>query len=626
MNNKIKILDESTIAKIAAGEVIERPASIVKELIENSIDAEATNVSIEIKNGGKKYIRVTDDGVGMDEYDLEFAFLRHSTSKILVAEDLLNIRSLGFRGEALASISTVCKMETLTRTINSNKGIRVFLKEGKITKKEPIGCPKGTTMIAKDLFFNTPVRKKFLKSDLVESNHISDIVYKLALGNPDISFKYIKDSKVVLKTPGNKDIKSNIYSVLGKDFIDNLFKISYYDNDISIQGYISKNDFYRGNREHQYIFVNGRCIENIELTKIVESCYKSLIPINRFPIFILFIKVKPSLIDVNIHPTKQEIKFSNQNKINNILEQLVDRKLKEIISIPKIKFNNKKNKTIKEVNFLDITSNDKSANKVEKTSYEPNVYGEDFIKEEDLSSESILKSIYFKKKPEQNKKEFNVKVNEYKTNNLEEISSGNKKEDLTNILKNTKLVGILFNTYIILENMLGNYFYLIDQHAAHERIKYEQYKKEYEKEDITVQKLLSPEIIQLTNKEYSIVKDNLNLFNKLGFEIEGFGLNSVALRGVPLIFGKPQIKKLFFDILDNMKINLNTSYDVKIEKIMKMACTNAIKGGDKITKIEIKELLNQLAKANNPYTCPHGRPIIIKVTKRDLEKKFKRII
>lgn len=623
MNNKIKILDEATIAKIAAGEIIERPASIVKELIENSIDAGASNIVIEIKNGGKTYIRVTDDGIGMNEDEVEFAFLRHSTSKISVAEDLLNIHSLGFRGEALASISTTCMMETLTRNISSDKGIRVFLEEGKIIKKEPIGCPEGTTMIAKDLFYNTPVRKKFLKSDLVESNHISDVIYKLALGNPGISFKYIKDSKVILKTPGNNQVKSNIYSVLGKDFIDNLFEISYYDSDLSIQGYISKNDFYRGNRGHQYIFVNGRWIENIELTKIIENCYKSLIPINRFPIFILFIEIEPSLIDVNIHPTKQEIKFSNQNKINNTLKQLVNKKLKDIISIPKIEINDKKNENIEEINFLDTTL---ATTKVEKSLDEPETYEKDFIKEDDLSSEDMLKSIYFKKKPEQNKKGFNIEVNEYRANSLEEVSDINKKEDLTNIFKNTKLVGILFNTYIILENTVDDYFYLIDQHAAHERIKYEQYKKEYEKEDIAIQRLLSPEIIQLTNKEYSIVKDNLDLFNKLGFEIEGFGLNSVALRGVPLIFGKPQIKELFFDILDNMKSNLNTSYDVKIEKIMKMACTNAIKGGDKITKIEIEELLNQLAKANSPYTCPHGRPIIIKVTKRDLEKKFKRII
>lgn len=623
MNNKIKILDEATIAKIAAGEIIERPASIVKELIENSIDAGTSNIVVEIKNGGKTYIRVTDDGIGMNEDEVEFAFLRHSTSKISVAEDLLDIHSLGFRGEALASISTTCKMETLTRNISSNKGIRVFLEEGKIIKKEAIGCPEGTTMIAKDLFYNTPVRKKFLKSDLVESNHISDVIYKLALGNPGISFKYIKDSKVILKTPGNDHVKSNIYSVLGKDFIDNLFEISYHSSDVSIQGYISKNDFYRGNRGHQYIFVNGRWIENIELTKIIESCYKSLIPINRFPIFILFIEIEPNLIDVNIHPTKQEIKFSNQNKINNILEQLVSKKLKDTISIPKIEINDKKNKNIEEINFLDTTL---ATTKVEKSLDKSETYEKGFIKEDDLSSEDMLKSIYFKKKPEQNKKSFNIGINEYKTNNLKEVSDTNKKEDLTDIFKNTKLVGILFNTYILLENTVDDYFYLIDQHAAHERIKYEQYKKEYEEEDIAIQRLLSPEIVQLTNKEYSIVKDNLDLFNKLGFEIEGFGLNSVALRGVPLIFGKPQIKELFFDILDNMKSNLNTTYDVKIEKIMKMACTNAIKGGDKITKIEIEELLNQLAKAKSPYTCPHGRPIIIKITKRDLEKKFKRII
>lgn len=623
MNNRIKILDESTIAKIAAGEIIENPASIVKELVENSIDASSNNIVIEIKNGGKTYIRITDDGIGMNEDEVEYAFLRHSTSKISTAEDLLNIHSLGFRGEALASISMTTKMETLTRSKDSNKGIRIFLKEGEILKKETIGCPLGTTMIAKDLFYNIPVRKKFLKSDLAESNHISDVIYKIALGNPNVSFKYIKDNKIVLKTPGKNNIKSNIYSILGKDFIENLLEINYSDNKLSVKGYISKNDFYRGNRGHQYIFVNGRWIKNIQLTKTIERCYKSLIPINRFPIFILFIEINPSLIDVNIHPTKQEIRFSNQNEINNIIEGLVDKILKETMSIPKVKIEGKKDNIVEEVNFLDLNKEEEEPIDNIKIYEKTN----SFENKEDLNSEIMLRSISFKAESPLEKKEVKEQIDKEENKQFEKVSDCEyEKEELNDVFKNTKLVGILFSTYIILENTLDNYFYLIDQHAAHERVKYEQYKGEYERENITIQSLLSPEIIQLTNKELSIVEDNKDLFHNLGFDIEEFGLNSIAIRGVPLIFGKPQIKKLFFDILDNIKNNLNTNYDVKLEKIMKMACTNAIKAGDKITKPEIEELLKQLTKLNNPYTCPHGRPVIIKITKRDLEKKFKRII
>lgn len=458
MSNKIKILDEVTVSKIAAGEIIERPASIVKELIENSIDAKSKNIVIEIRSGGKSYIRVTDDGVGINEDEIEFAFLRHSTSKISTAEDLLNIHSLGFRGEALASISMTCKMETLTRSVDSNKGIRVFLGEGKIIKKETVGSPTGTTMIARDLFYNVPVRKKFLKSNLIESNHISDVIYKLALGNPDISFKYIKDSKMILKTPGNNDIKSNIFSILGKDYVNNLFEIDYCEDKFSIKGYMSKNDFYRGNRGHQYIFVNDRWIENKVLTETIEASYKSLIPINRFPIFILFIEIEPNLIDVNIHPTKQEIKLSNQDKVNNVLEQLVNRKLKEIVSIPKVKLDKKNDKNLEEINFLDIKKKE-------------NLPQDIIDKGKKSDNNTMLRSIYFKKDINSNEKQHNMyRLKEAENNLTMEKPKEDKKENLSNIFKNAKLVGILFNTYIILEKPLDNFFYVLDQHAAHERV------------------------------------------------------------------------------------------------------------------------------------------------------------
>lgn len=603
MSDKIKILDEETITKIAAGEIIERPASVVKELVENSIDASSQNIIVEIKGGGKDYIRVTDDGTGIDENQVELAFIRHSTSKISNIDDLNNIYSLGFRGEALASISMVSKVETITRTRNSTKGIRVFIDNGKIVDKQVIGCPIGTSMILRELFYNVPVRRKFLKQETAEANYVSDILYKLALGNPNISFKYIKDDKLILKTPGTNDIVSNIYSILGKEFIDNLLELNYKDSNLKIKGYISKNSFYRGNRRHQYIFVNKRWVKNYEITKTIEDCYKSMIPINKFPIFILFIDIDPSNIDVNIHPTKEEVKFVDQFRINELINILVRENIDKVVTIPKVEIIQLKMPNVQPINFLDKNYLEDDTDKFSNVN--------DEFKEMKIMSR------------EESNQEYLAVQNDLCKNDLYECDSNLK---LTQILNDVKIVGVLFNTYIILENTSNDNFYILDQHAAHERIMYEQYKKEYEDEKVVTQKLILPEVIDLTNDERELVKENKDLFYRLGFEIEEFGINSLAIRGVPLIFGVPKPKELFFDILDNIKSNIKSSYDVKLEKIMKIACTNAIKGGDRIANIEIEELLAQLVKTENPYTCPHGRPTIIDISRQELEKRFKRII
>lgn len=612
MNNKIKLLDEITISKIAAGEIIERPASIVKELIENSIDAGAENIVVEIKNGGKSYIRVTDDGMGINKDEIELAFLRHSTSKISSIEDLNNIYSLGFRGEALASISIVGKIETITKTKDEMNGIQVAIEDGEIIDKNSIGCPKGTTMIVRDLFYNIPVRKNFLKNDVTESNYVADIVYNLALGNPNISFKFIKDNKLVLKTPGNNDLKSNIYSVLGKDFVNSLLRVVYKDDFLSIDGYVSNNNFYRGNRNHQYLFVNKRCIKDNNITKAVEECYKSLIPINKYPIYVLFIEINPQFIDVNIHPTKQEIKFKNDIQVNDIIKSIVCKKLIEKVSVPNVYFN-KNNDSIQIKSFIDRPKIDI----IPKDKYI------DIHDETEKVIEENIEDI------EEKVQEKFDRVEENFTNKeriFEKNCENNYNEDIRYVLKNMKIVGVIFSTYILGEDLQNNNFYMIDQHAAHERVMYEKYKKEYESEKVVVQKLLAPEIVRLTNGEVSLIKENVQLFEKLGFEIDEFGINTIAIRGVPLIFGKPNSKELLLDILDSIKYNLNNSYEVKLEKIMKIACTNAIKGGDRIYSVEIRSLLNQLSETENPYTCPHGRPVIVKVSKTEIEKKFKRII
>ncbi|NMB08040.1 MAG: DNA mismatch repair endonuclease MutL [Tissierellia bacterium] len=603
---KIKLLDDMTIQKIAAGEIIERPSSIVKELIENSLDANSDSIVVEIRNGGKDYIRITDNGDGISEDDLINAFKPHSTSKLSNIDDLYNIMSFGFRGEALASISSVAKVEVITKTDVGSSGIQAFVEEREIIKKAPIGCPKGTTMIVRDLFYNVPVREKFLKSNLVEGNHISDIVYKLALGNPGVSFKYIKDNTVILSTSKSNTIEENIYILLGKEFTNNLLEINCSNENFKIYGYISNNQFYRGNRNHQYLYINNRYIKNTNITKIIEERYKSLIPINRFPVFILFIDIDPSLIDVNIHPTKEEIKFVNEEELNTVLINIIDKSLRENLNIPKA--------------FSKEETKDKIAEEI------PLLYEKSFFQDE--HDEIVVEQI----EKEDIRKENTIleAIQVYDSdfvNYKEDYKKETKKEDdLKEILPRLKFIGVIFSTYILAEDTLSNKVFIIDQHAAHERILYEKYKKEYENEKVITQRLLKPEIVELTNLEFSVAMQNIDLLRRLGFFVEEFGNNSIIIREVPILFGNPQLKSLFLEIVDNIRLVSNNSYDYKVEKIMKIACTNAIKAGDKVANIEVISLFKQLSETENPYTCPHGRPTIIEITKEDMEKEFKRIM
>lgn len=630
----IKLLDKKTIEKIAAGEVIERPASIVKELVENAVDAQAKNITIEINNGGKSYIRITDDGTGIEDSDLDLAFKRHSTSKITSLEDLYSITSLGFRGEALSSICHVAKMEIMTKTEDSLSGINAIIEEGEILSKEVVGTPKGTTMIVRDLFYNLPVRKKFLRSDLVESNHITDIVYKIALGNLNVSFKLIKDNKIILQTSRKNKTLEHIYSILGKEFRNNLININFKNDNFSISGYISNNKLYRGNRSHQYLYVNGRYINNKSITNTIEKNYRSIIPLNRFPAFILFIDIDPQTIDVNIHPTKQEIKFVNENELLDTIYDLVKNTLNNVMVIPQINF--EKKNVVKQTNqipslfdetldtpknYNDIVVKDlrDSNNNVDNELYEdtiniPKTYNnkyENFIVEETMSQDENIEII----NKNDRKSDLDIENNE----------SNQSKCDTKNILSNLKPIGVIFNTYILSEDKLNQKLYFIDQHAAHERVMYERYLNEFKNETINSQQLITPEIIELTNIEMNGFIDSAKVFASLGFEVDEFGKNSIAIRAVPMVFGKPNIKNLFYDILDNVN-DIDSSYDVNIDKIMKIACTKAVKSGDKMSDIEVLSLFEQLKNTNDPNSCPHGRPTILEMTKKDIEKGFLRII
>lgn len=634
--SKIKVLDSLTIRKIAAGEVIENPSSIVKELVENSIDAHSENIVIEIANGGKTYIRITDDGEGISKEDLEVAFERHSTSKLNSIEDIYNILSLGFRGEALASISSVAKMEVLTKTINAQAGTHALVEEGKIISMDSAGCPKGTTMIVKDLFYNLPVRRKFLKSDVSESNQINDIINKLALGNKEVSFKFIRDNKTILQTNGTNNLLDTIYTILGRDFAKNLIPINYKDNYIKINGFISNNNLYRGNRGHQYLYMNGRNIVNSGISKTIENRYRSLIPLNRFPAFVLNIELDPGEVDVNIHPTKQEIKFRDNNRVLGTISNVVEEKLLCSLNIPKIEIKKEEIKPSKEElpKLFDLN------NKSEVNSISEDLIIRDFTYEDFIPMENNANSLLSNKK---NLEEDGINMLSYKDKDddvIEKVASVKGKDNVVEYekkedLKEQKLqdylldinpIGRVFNTYIIAESKAEDKLFFIDQHAAHERIMYEKYREEYENEEINTQQLIFPEIIELTNSEMNKFKDNMDIFINLGFELEEFGANSIALRGVPLIFGTPKSKDLFLDILDNLDSNIKSSYDMRIEKIMKIACTNAIKSGDQISNMEIMALFKDLQKCKNPFTCPHGRPTIVEMTKKDIEKEFLRIL
>lgn len=625
MNNAIRLLDNNTINKIAAGEVIERPASVVKELIENSIDAMSSFITIEIEDGGKKYIRVTDNGTGINADNVELAFLRHSTSKISSVKDLQSLSTLGFRGEALASIASVSQLELITRTKETISGINLFINGGQIIKKNEVGCPIGTTLILRNLFYNVPVRKKFLKSDTVEASYISDIIYKLALGNPGLKFKYIKDNKVILNTPGKNDIKSTIYSLLGKEFVNSMFDIVYSGDDIKIRGLISKPSFTRGNRNHQYTYVNGRYIKSESITEIIENLYKSLIPINRFPVYAIYIDINPELIDVNVHPTKTEIRFSNKEGMEKALLIAISSTFANSNLIPEVTIPSKmdKEKVAKQESFLDcdIQYNDE---------FHSNVLGLGFEKPVNIDN-ALKTNLEYNVPSMKNNDENNIDVSDiirildYRVSESEEMNYEKEPTIINNPIPELCIIGTLFDTYIMAEDRMEKELYIIDQHAAHERIMYEKIKQQLESDEVYMQQLITPQIIDVTHGEMQLIKENINLFKKIGFDIEEFGLNSIVIRSVPLVFGVPDTKMLFLDILDNLKDDIKSSYDIRLDKVMKLACSSAIKAGHNIKDLEIDTLLIDLKNAKQPYTCPHGRPIIIKISKYEIEKRFKRV-
>lgn len=629
----IVLLDDQTISKIAAGEIIENPASIVKELVENSIDAGAKNITIEIKNSPTEYIRITDDGIGINEDEIEKAFLRHSTSKLRSIEDLYKISSLGFRGEALASISNISKINLITKTSNSENAIEAIIEHGRVLEKNPIGMPNGTTFIIRDVFYNTPVRKKFLKSDNSEFNLIYDVVQKLALGTIGVSFTLIRDGKIILKTDKSDDYKNHIYAVLGREIAKGLIENNFDSETYKIKSFFSDNKLFRASRAHQYVYVNGRYVKNLSISKEIEKKYKSLIPLNRYPVFILYIEIDPKLIDVNIHPKKHEIKLSSENNLLNILPEMLDEVLFPNRSIRKIeKEDTKKNLNVFELFKEDMDGfnhNNYKKDDSSKTFEYTNLNSLDNIlnvKESDntYSNEDVdnLKMNFDLAKDDKN---IYLEPKE-NTKDIEKIEDSFLSEEnvIDEKLLNTRIAGIFFDTYIALENKKEELVFLVDQHAAHERVMYEKYKELYLKSEISSQILLKPEIIELSASEFNKIEDNLNLLKDLGFSIDEFGENTLILREVPILFGLPTYTNVIRDIINALDENITSNYEADLYKIMKKACISAVKSGDKLSELEVKTLIESLIHCENPYTCPHGRPTIIEIKKNTIAKLFLR--
>lgn len=618
----IRLLDEATISKIAAGEIIENSASIVKELVENSIDAGADDILVEIRGESTDYIKVSDNGSGFSEEDLEVAFLRHSTSKLEKIEDLEKIRTLGFRGEALASISNISKIKLMTKREEDLAGNSLLIENGKIIKKNKVGMPKGTTFIISDVFYNTPVRKKFLRKDLTEINNIIDIVQKIALSNNNIKFTLIRDGKIILNTGSDKDPINRIFSILGSEIASSLNEGSFKSENYKIKGFFSDNKLFRSNRDSQYIFVNGRFIRNINISRAVEKNYHSLIPLNRYPVFVLYLDIDPRLIDVNIHPKKNEIKISNENILSALLSEVVEEVIFPNRSIREIEIEDKK----ENVSVFDIFEDDETNDSVEQEKYTNLKSLWDIEKEtsEDSSEKTFNEdSVLYKDSLKEDIKaeDETIFTEEHEEKNF---LFNSEKNHIDEKLLNTRIAGVLFKTYILLENQREGITFLVDQHAAHERVNYEKFLHMYLKSEITSQILLKPEIIELNQMEYDKILNYLDLFTKLGFKIEDFGDKSVVLREVPMIFGLPTYVNFIRDIIDSLDKEISSNYEADLYKIMKKACKASVKAGDDLSDMEIESLIRDLKNCENPYTCPHGRPTVIEVSKHTISKLFLR--
>lgn len=648
---RINILDEHTSNKIAAGEVVERPASVVKELVENSIDAGAKNITIEIEEGGIELIRVIDDGVGIYADDISKAFLPHATSKIVSVDDIYNINTLGFRGEALPSIASVSQVNFRSKTADANFGKEISISAGEVLSINYIGMNTGSIMEVRNLFFNVPARKKFLKTTSREGSLVNDIVTRIALSYPDISFKLFNNNKKVLLTYGDNNLASTIRTIYGKTIYEDIIEFSNHeDSYIRIYGYVGRESIARGSRNNQSIYVNNRYIKNKTVVAAVENAFKSFSTVNKFPFFVLFIDIPADNIDVNIHPTKAEIKFKDERMIfkavfdtvhsalkNDVFnsfatdqEQLnVDVNIQSPLLIEEQHISDEKREQIdlletkssllKEPSINDIYSS-VTMNDIKK---EENIYNE--LKAATVAKNTIKNDVPIE--PTVNYEETSYSQSYTENSYEEQYEPKEKVDEKVPVAKfaDLRVIGQFNKTYILAEYL--DCLYIIDQHAAHEKILFEKYRNDIEKKNTIIQPLLIPMVLELSIDDYECYTENKNLFEESGFIIDEFGDNTISLKEVPYFLGKLDSKKLFLDMIDNLKnMGSGKTIEVKINKIASMACRAAVKANDYLTEIEMKELIEQLRYIEDPFHCPHGRPIIIKMTNYELDKKFKRIV
>lgn len=640
--SKIQVLDQVTIDKIAAGEVVERPASVVKELVENAIDAKAAAVTVEVKEGGISFMRIADNGCGIDREDVPGAFLRHSTSKIRNAEDLEHISSLGFRGEALSSIAAVSQVELITKTPEDSFGTRYMISGGKEEGMEDIGAPDGTTFLVRQLFYNVPARRKFLKTAMTEAGHVSDLMTRMALSHPHISFQFINNGQSKLHTSGNGNLRDVIYHIYGREIAANLINVTYEKNGIRITGYIGAPLISRGNRNFETYFINGRYVKSSIIYKAIEDAYKDFTMQHKYPFTVLHIEVVGEDVDVNVHPTKMEVRFHNQQMVYNSIYEAVDQALheKELIpevtidvpkAVPKAQEKPEPKEQPKEVIQPEVNKSAKV--QPEKASGERDLdYFMEQMKKRVMSYHQQNSSAEVKGKSEIFKPQVQVdRVKEaaasYRAKQSpEQMTLFDGKLLDKEKRANYKIIGQVFDTYWLVE--FDNSLYIIDQHAAHERVLYEKTLREMKTREFTSQMISPPVILNLTMQEAQLLRAYMDQFTRIGFEFEEFGQDSYAVRSVPANLFSIAKKELLMEMIDSLseEVHRRQSSELLDEKIASMSCKAAVKGNMRLSAQEVDALIGELLKLDNPYHCPHGRPTIISMSKRELEKKFKRIV
>lgn len=615
--SQIQLLDKHTIDKIAAGEVVDRPASVVKELMENAIDAKATAITVEIKDGGTAMIRITDNGSGIPKDQVKMAFLRHSTSKITKVEDLLTIASLGFRGEALSSISAVSQLELITKIPDQLTGVRYCIEGGTEISMEDIGAPNGTTFIVRNLFYNTPARKKFLKTNQTEAGYVNDLVERMALATPSVSVKFINNGQVRLNTSGNGQLKDIIYQVYGRDIAANLLEVQVEKEHLQVQGYVGKPVISRGNRNYENYFVNGRYVKSALLSRCIEDSYRGFMMQHKYPFTMLQISVPGHLVDVNVHPAKMELRFSESEEIYAELTHAIVSALKGKELIPQVSVGAEKKETVKQTQPVEKRASlpepfeTKRLEKIRQEIRRDSPYEPKYDREDLKRPETVREATAYRAESQQ------ITLQESVLASGKLLDPASKKEH--------KIIGQLFDTYWLVE--FRDSFYMIDQHAAHEKVLYEQTMASYHDKSFTTQYVSPPIILSLTMQEENLLKKYLDNFTRIGFEIEPFGGKEYAVRGVPANLYGLDGQTLMLEMLDSLgTLTGKEAPELVTERVASLSCKAAVKGNHHMSYKEIEALIDELLTLENPYHCPHGRPVIVAMSKQEIEKKFKRIL